>query len=125
MLPRLGVISAATLAAALAVSAQEQDPLRTHYERAQSFQLAGELERAATEYRAEVLPRALRRLGNLEGAEGRFATALTTPRGFVCASATVGGTSGLISVGPPFHAADSFTADPAARHPAHGDRVAP
>jgi predicted dehydrogenase len=41
--------------------------------------------------------------------EGRFATALTTLRGFIGASATVGGTSGLITVDPPFLAAGSFT----------------
>jgi tetratricopeptide (TPR) repeat protein len=68
-----GTILAVTLiAAALSASAVEQDPLRSHHERAQSFQLAGELDRAEIEYRSEVLPRALRRLGNLSGAEGRI-----------------------------------------------------
>jgi predicted dehydrogenase len=45
----------------------------------------------------------------LRYAEGRFATALTTLRGFVGAGATVGGTTGLIAVDPPFHATASFT----------------
>jgi tetratricopeptide (TPR) repeat protein len=56
--------------------AQGGDPLRDHYERAQSLQRAGDLAAAEAEYVGEVLPRALRRLGNLSGAEGRVAEAI-------------------------------------------------
>ena len=47
------------------------DPLREQYQAAQTFQLAGDLERAETVYAREVIPRALRRLAALASAEGR------------------------------------------------------
>ncbi len=47
------------------------DPLREQYQAAQTFQLAGDLERAEAVYARDVLPRALRRLAALASAEGR------------------------------------------------------
>jgi predicted dehydrogenase len=46
---------------------------------------------------------------HLRYGDGRFASLLTSLRSFVGAGATVGGTSGLVDVGPIFLAADSFT----------------
>jgi tetratricopeptide (TPR) repeat protein len=51
--------------------ATPDDPLRQQYQAAQTFQLAGDLERAQAAYEREVLPRALRRLAALASAEGR------------------------------------------------------
>jgi tetratricopeptide (TPR) repeat protein len=51
------------------------NPLRDHYQAAQTFQLAGDLDRAEAEYSSEVIPRALRRLAALASAEGRQADA--------------------------------------------------
>jgi tetratricopeptide (TPR) repeat protein len=73
-------LTAASLAllaiAPLQAIAQSGDPLRDHYERAQALQRAGDLAGAEAEYVREVLPRALRRLGNLGGVEGRVAEAV-------------------------------------------------
>src|SRR4029453_11880755 len=71
MLPSRSLVPALALLA-VQVTAQPADPLREHYQRAQTFQLAGEFDRAEAEYRKEVLPRALRRLGNLPGAKGHL-----------------------------------------------------
>jgi predicted dehydrogenase len=46
---------------------------------------------------------------HLRYGDGRFADLLTSLRGFVGAGATIGGTSGLVDVGPIFLAAESFT----------------
>ena len=51
-----------------AAQQQAPDPLERHYTAAQTFQLAGDLEHAETEYH-EVLALALQRLGNLAAAE--------------------------------------------------------
>jgi predicted dehydrogenase len=46
---------------------------------------------------------------HLRYGDGRFAALLTSLRGMVGAGATVGGTTGLVEVGPVFLAADSYT----------------
>jgi len=58
-LPIIGIASAQT---------HEVDPLERHYSAAQTFQLAGDLEHAESEYR-EVLTLALQRMGNLAATE--------------------------------------------------------
>jgi predicted dehydrogenase len=45
----------------------------------------------------------------LRYSDGRFATALTSIRGFIGVGASVGGSRGLISVAPAFHATDSYS----------------
>lgn len=59
----------------LAAAPQQPDPLRRHFEAAQTFQLAGDLERAAVEYHL-ALGEALRQMGNLRASEGRFQEAI-------------------------------------------------
>ncbi|NYJ08531.1 Gfo/Idh/MocA family protein [Petropleomorpha daqingensis] len=46
---------------------------------------------------------------HLRYGDGRFASLLTSLRGFISPAGSVGGTDGLISVGPLFLAAESFT----------------
>jgi predicted dehydrogenase len=46
---------------------------------------------------------------HLRYGDGRFASLLTSLRGFISPAASVGGSDGLISVGPLFLAAESFT----------------
>lgn len=47
------------------------DPLQRHFDAAQTFQLAGDFDRAESEYR-EALARALQRMGNLRAEAGKL-----------------------------------------------------
>jgi tetratricopeptide (TPR) repeat protein len=65
---RLPIFSLLLLSSTGAAQQHEADPLERHYSAAQTFQLAGDLDRAEAEYH-EVLTLALQRMGNLAAAE--------------------------------------------------------
>src|SRR6266567_5539409 len=53
----------------------EPDPVEQHFQAAQTFQLAGDLPRSATEYR-KAISTGLQRLGNLRSSEHKYSEAV-------------------------------------------------
>ncbi len=89
-LNRFAVVMFAALVAACAPAVAAQppaDPLRQHFEAAQTFQLTGELDRADAEYTREVIPRALERLASIASAEGLPSEATSLLEQAIAASA--------------------------------------
>jgi tetratricopeptide (TPR) repeat protein len=73
--PLICLLAAIASAQKTAKPPVEPDPVEQHFQAAQTFQLAGDLPRAATEYR-KAISIGLQRLGNLRSSESKYSEAV-------------------------------------------------